>query len=151
MLFTVLNTHNNIVINHKIDNDGFEDEELVTLTIAVNDPAFILIEEDEFIYNDLLFDIIELKQENGWLQIKAYWDKKEEKLTADFIARTKSQHENKKDNHPNISIKQILKDYTGSTDLHLTYFASTNINGWYNEFLYLPEASQNIFIPPPEV
>ena len=70
---------------------------------------------------------------------------------ADFIARTKSQHENKKDNHPNISIKQILKDYTGSTDLHLTYFASTNINGWYNEFLYLPEASQNIFIPPPEV
>ena len=99
----------------------------------------------------MLFDIIELKQENGWLQIKAYWDKKEEKLTADFIARTKSQHENKKDNHPNISIKQILKDYTGSTDLHLTYFASTKINGWYNEFLYLPEASQNIFIPPPEV
>jgi hypothetical protein len=98
MLFTVLNTHNNIVINHKIDNDGFEDEELVNLKIAVNDPAFILIEEDEFIYNDLLFDIIELKQENGWLQIKAYWDKKEEKLTADFIARTKSQHENKKDN-----------------------------------------------------
>jgi hypothetical protein len=57
----------------------------------------------------------------------------------------------KRTTSPNISIKQILKDYTGSTDLHLTYFASTKINGWYNEFLYLPEASQNIFIPPPEV
>ena len=149
LLFTLLEKQNTSRIAIKIDNNGFEAEELIDLKIKTNDQSLIFIEDNEFIYNGLLFDIIELKSSRGYYEIKAYWDKREQQLEENFIAQTKQQHQPEKSNQTNISIKLLLKDYT---PLENTSFTAPNFNDIahieYRNTTY-SNPPKYILVPPP--
>jgi len=150
LLFTALSKQHAELVYEKIEQDGFEAEELVDLIIAVNDPNLIFIEKHEIIYNDMLFDIVEItKTEQNYL-IKAYWDKKEENLDANYIAALKAENEPQKNAANNISVKLILKDFRlhDNNNLTITFSKAPSIVAFETNNYFSP--SKKIIQPPPE-
>ena len=150
LLFSALSRQHAALVYEKIEQDGFEAEELVDLTIAVNDPNLIFIEKHEIIYNDMLFDIVEITQtENNYI-IKAYWDKKEENLDANFIAALKAENEPQKSSTNNISVKLILKDFRLHDDTSAPIGCAQLATLYANETNNYFSPSKKIIQPPPE-
>lgn len=56
------------------------DSSIEYLKIKIGDPTFRKFEENEFFYNNNLYDIIDIKTSNGFMYIRCINDKKEEQL-----------------------------------------------------------------------
>jgi len=56
------------------------DEQVEFLKIKIGDPNFRKVEKNEFVFNGRLYDIIEIRQKDGFMIIRCINDQKEEKL-----------------------------------------------------------------------
>ncbi len=150
LLFSALSRQHTALVYEKIEQNGFEEEELVDLKIATNDPNLIFIEKHEIIYNDMLFDIVEINQTGQYYLIKAYWDKKEENLDANFIAALKAENQPQKTASNNLSVKLILKDFRLLDDATspLAYAQLATLYTGETDNYFSP--SKKIIQPPPE-
>ncbi len=63
---------------------SLSDEEVVNLTIPLDDIGFKRLEKHEFLYNNEMYDIIDLKIENNLMKIRCINDKKEMQLFKDL-------------------------------------------------------------------
>jgi len=138
-------------IAEKIDNNGFESEGLITLVIPVNDPTLKFIENDEIIYQSLLFDIINMREKEGYYTFIAFMDIHEKELNSNFIEHTERSQNQDANSQQSLTIKSLIKDFTKQElDIEINTTEKQIYNQCFMINLYQSPAG-NIFAPPPEV
>lgn len=147
----MLKFKHNKVVAEKIDNNGFESEGLITMVIPVNDPALKFVGDDEIVYKSLLFDIIEMREQDGYYAINAFMDIHENELNNNFIEHTKRSHSQDANGPQTLTIKSVIKDFTKQEfDTELYPREKPTYNPYFALNFY-KSPTGNIFSPPPEV
>lgn len=150
LLFSVLKVNNAKIVTAKINNNGFEEEEIVTLTIPVNDPELVFIHSKEFSYKGFMYDVISLRQQDENYTIVAFMDNREKELKENFKDLAEQKHQSNKSKQTVFNIKLLLKDFTFN-DLSLAVAQNDNTKHSANlSVSCYQNPAQVIFAPPPE-
>lgn len=127
------------------------DEQVEFLKIKIGDPNYRKIEKNEFIYNNKLYDIIELRIKNGFMYIRCINDQKEEQLfkNLDDLISSNFKTEGARGNILNKLYSMMLFLVTPICKLlfQLQYLINYSLKNLISNSSFVPD----IPTPPPEI